>query len=78
MRGLLLLYLGLWVFLGPSTEDVEHISATLLCIINLKQFASKALEGRGEIYHMTNLPKNNQLVCFVFGRYVFQSGICGT
>ncbi len=62
MRGLLLLYLGLWVFLGPSTEDVEHISATLLCIINLKQFASKALEGRGEIYHMTNLPKNNQLV----------------
>ena len=31
LRGLLLLYLGLWVFLGPSTEDVEHISATLLC-----------------------------------------------
>ena len=31
MRGLLLLYLAFWVFLGPSTEDMEHISATLLC-----------------------------------------------
>lgn len=29
-RGLLLPYLAFWVFLGPSTEDVEHISATLL------------------------------------------------
>ena len=43
MRGLLLLYLGLWVFLGPATEDVEHISATLLRITNIKQIASKAL-----------------------------------
>lgn len=24
MRGLLLLYLAFWVFLGPSTEDIEY------------------------------------------------------
>lgn len=41
---------------------MEHISATLLRITNLKQFASKALGGRGKILHMTNLPVNNQLV----------------
>ena len=28
LRGLLLLYLGLWVFLGPSTEDTRNISST--------------------------------------------------
>ena len=28
LRGLLLLYLGLWVFLGPSTEDMERNSST--------------------------------------------------
>lgn len=33
LRGLLLLYLGLWVFLGPSTEDMERNSATLLLFI---------------------------------------------
>ena len=33
LRGLLLLYLGLWVFLGPSTEDMERNSATLLYVI---------------------------------------------
>ena len=42
MRGLLLLYLAFWVFLGPSTGDVEHISATLLRITNIKQITSKA------------------------------------
>lgn len=47
MRGLLLLYLAFWVFLGPSTEDVEHISATLLCINNLKQIALEARHGQG-------------------------------
>jgi hypothetical protein len=36
-RGLLLPYLGFWVFSGPSTEDVEYISATLLHVTNLKQ-----------------------------------------
>lgn len=30
LRGLLLLYLGLWVFLG-QTEDMERNSATHLC-----------------------------------------------
>lgn len=35
MRGLLLLYLGFWVFSGPSTGDMEHISATLLCHIKV-------------------------------------------
>ena len=33
LRGLLLLYLGLWVFLGPSTGDMERNSATLLLFI---------------------------------------------
>ena len=50
MRGLLLLYLGFWVFLGPSTGDMEHISATLLRITNIKQFASKALGSREDVY----------------------------
>ena len=33
LRGLPLLYLGLWVFLGPSTGDMERNSATLLLFI---------------------------------------------
>ena len=50
MRGLLLLYLAFWVFLGPSTEDMEHISATLLCITNLKQMSIMAQMGRQKNY----------------------------
>lgn len=49
MRGLLLLYLAFWVFLGPSTEDMEHISATLLCITNLKQMSIMAQMDKQKI-----------------------------
>lgn len=53
MRGLLLLYLTSWVFLGPSTGDMEHISATLLCITNLKQMTPEALGNYIPIYAQT-------------------------